>query len=38
MVDETPLDNTDESFGHTARGTYDSSVNILSAQLNWHFD
>ncbi|MCB1754384.1 MAG: outer membrane protein transport protein, partial [Gammaproteobacteria bacterium] len=38
FVDETPINHTDESIGHTTRGLYDSSINIFSAQLNWHFD
>ena len=37
FLDETPIDNTDESTGNTLRGNYDGSVNILSAQLNWSF-
>lgn len=38
FIDDTPLDHTDESIGHTTRGEYTSNVNIFSAQLNWHFD
>lgn len=38
FVEETPIDHTDESLGHTTRGTYDADVNILSAQLNWTFN
>ena len=38
MLDETPIDNASEaSGGTTLRGVYDSSINILSAQLSWSF-
>ncbi len=37
FVDETPVDHTDESTGYTLRGTYDASVDIVSAQLTWNF-
>ncbi|PID63117.1 MAG: hydrocarbon degradation protein [Gammaproteobacteria bacterium] len=39
MLDETPIDNTHEESpgGPVLRGTYDSSVDILSAQINWKF-
>ena len=38
FVDETAIDHTDESLGHTTRGLYESSVDILSAQFNWKFN
>lgn len=41
MLDETPIDHTDpesRGVGQEVRGTYDSSVNIFSAQLNWSFN
>ncbi len=38
IVDETPLDHTDEGVGHTTRGIFESNINIVSAQLNWHFE
>ncbi|HEY9050144.1 MAG TPA: outer membrane protein transport protein [Gammaproteobacteria bacterium] len=37
FVDDTDMDNTDASFGHTVTGTYEASVDILSAQLNMKF-
>ncbi len=37
FVDDTPINNTDPSFGHTLTGEYDADVNILSAQLNMQF-
>lgn len=40
MLDETPIDHTDpesEGIGQEVRGTYDSHVNIVGAQLNWSF-
>ncbi len=37
FLDEAPIDHTDESLGHTTLGLYDSAVDIISAQLNWHF-
>lgn len=36
FVSDTPINNT-TSLGHVLNGTYKSSVNILSAQLNWTF-
>jgi long-chain fatty acid transport protein len=36
FLDETPIDNTDES-GYAVRGLYDSSVDIVSAQFNYTF-
>lgn len=37
FVDDTDINNTDPSFGHTLVGTYDASVDILSAQVNFKF-
>lgn len=37
FFDDTPINNTDASFGHTLTGTYDISVDIFSAQYNWKF-
>ena len=37
FVSDTDINNTDASFGHTVTGTYDASVDILSAQLNMNF-
>lgn len=37
FVSDTDINNTDASFGHTVTGTYDASVDILSAQLNFKF-
>lgn len=37
FVDNAAISNTDASFGHTLIGSYESSVDILSAQLNWNF-
>ncbi|MFP5504788.1 MAG: OmpP1/FadL family transporter [Gammaproteobacteria bacterium] len=36
FVDDTPIDHTD-SNGFNLVGEYDSSVDILSAQMNWTF-
>ena len=36
FVDQTPIENTN-ALGATLVGTFDSSVDILSAQLNWRF-
>ncbi len=36
FLKETPIDNTDEN-GYTVRGTYKTSVDIVSAQLNLKF-
>lgn len=36
FLDETPIDNTDEA-GYAVRGLYDSSVDIISAQVNYTF-
>jgi long-chain fatty acid transport protein len=37
FVSDTDIDATDESFGHTLTGSYESDVNIISAQANWRF-
>jgi len=37
FMDQTPIDNTSEDNGYAVRGLYDSSVDILSAQLNMSF-
>lgn len=42
MVDDTPVNNTYESSAasvleHTLTGTYEASVNILSAQVSWKY-
>ena len=37
FVDDTPMNNTDASFGHTVTGTYEAEVDILSAQVNFNF-
>ena len=41
MLDETPIDHSDpesEGVGQEVRGTYDSRVHIVGAQLNWSFN
>jgi long-chain fatty acid transport protein len=37
FVSDTSIDATDITYGHNLAGTYESDVNILSAQLNWQF-
>jgi len=37
FFDDMNINNTDASFGHTLTGSYDVSVDIFSAQLNWNF-
>ena len=40
MLDETPIDHSDpesNGVGQEVRGTYDTHVNIVGAQLNWSF-
>lgn len=37
FFDDTPINNTDASFGHTLAGSYDVSVDIFSAQYSWKF-
>lgn len=41
FLDETPIDNSDpesEGTGQVVQGLYESSVDILSAQINWAFN
>ncbi len=41
MLDETPINHTDpesNGVGQEVRGTYDSHVHIVGAQLNWSFN
>jgi long-chain fatty acid transport protein len=37
FVSDTDIDAMDSSFGHNLSGSYESDVNILSAQANWQF-
>lgn len=37
FFDDININNTDASFGHTLTGSYDVSVDLFSAQLNWKF-
>ncbi len=37
FFDDMVINNTDASFGHTLTGSYDVSVDLFSAQLNWKF-
>jgi long-chain fatty acid transport protein len=37
FVSDTDINATDSSFGHNLSGSYESDVNILSAQANWQF-
>lgn len=37
FFDDMNINNTDASFGHTLTGSYDVSVDLFSAQLNWNF-
>ncbi len=37
FVSDTDIDATDTAFGHNLSGSYESDVNILSAQVNWQF-
>jgi long-subunit fatty acid transport protein len=37
FVSDTDIEATDASFGHSLTGSYESDVNIISAQLNWQF-
>jgi long-chain fatty acid transport protein len=37
FVSDTDIEATDTAFGHLLSGSYESDVNILSAQLNWQF-
>lgn len=36
FIKDGPINNTD-AFGHTLTGNYESSADILSAQVNWKF-
>jgi long-chain fatty acid transport protein len=37
FVSDTDIDATDSAFGHNLSGSYESDVNIISAQANWQF-
>ncbi len=37
FVSDTSIEATDAAFGHSLTGSYESDVNILSAQVNWQF-
>ncbi len=37
FVSDTDIDATDTAFGHNLSGSYESDVNIVSAQANWQF-
>ncbi len=37
FVDQSAIDHTDANTGYTLRGTFDSSVDVLSVQTNWKF-
>ena len=37
FVSDTSIDATDAAFGHNLSGTYESDINIVSAQVNWQF-
>jgi long-chain fatty acid transport protein len=37
FVSDTSIDATDSAFEHNLTGTYESDVNILSAQATWQF-
>jgi long-chain fatty acid transport protein len=37
FVSDTDIEATDETFGHYLSGSYESDVNIISAQANWQF-
>jgi len=37
FFDDMLINNTETSFEHTLTGSYDVSVDIFSAQLNWNF-
>jgi long-chain fatty acid transport protein len=37
FVDDSQINNTDETFGYTLTGQYENTVDILSAQLNYTF-
>jgi long-chain fatty acid transport protein len=37
FISDTTINATDTAFGHNLTGTYESDVNILSAQATWQF-
>ena len=37
FFDDMTINNTETSFDHTLTGSYDVSVDLFSAQLNWKF-
>jgi len=37
FISDTDINNTDASFGHTVKGTYQADVDILSAQASFKF-
>ena len=37
FFDDTDMDNTEESTGHTLVGEYEADANIFSAQVNMLF-
>ena len=37
FVDDSQINNTDETFGYTLTGQYENSVDLLSAQLTYTF-
>ncbi len=37
FVDDTKIENTDASFGHTVKGEYEADVNIYSLQVTYNF-
>jgi len=37
FVDDTKVNNTDASFGHTVTGTYEADIDIISAQASFKF-
>lgn len=38
FVDDTPIDDVEVNTGHRLKGSYDNSVDIISAQMNWKFN
>ena len=37
FVDDTKMENTDESFGSTLKGEYEADVNLYSMQVTFNF-
>ncbi len=37
FVDDTKIENTDASFGHTVKGEYEATVDIYSLQVTYNF-